>query len=66
MEVMNLLNQYGDILTLEDLCEALMIGKNQAYRLLNANSIRGFRIGKVWKIPKSSVIEFISEQCRTN
>ena len=55
-------NQYGDILTLEELCDALMIGKNRAYSLLSTNSIRGFKIGKIWKIPKSSLIDFVLEQ----
>lgn len=55
-------NQYGDILTLEELCDALIIGKNRAYSLLSTNSIKGFKIGKVWKIPKSALIDFIQEQ----
>ena len=55
-------NQYGDILTLDELCDALMIGKNRAYRLLSTNSIKGFKIGKIWKIPKSALIDFVLEQ----
>lgn len=55
-------NQYGDILTLEELCDALMIGKNRAYNLLNTNDIKGFKIGKIWKIPKSALIDFVLEQ----
>ena len=55
-------NQYGDILTLDELCDALMIGKNRAYCLLSTNSIKGFKIGKTWKIPKSALIDFVLEQ----
>lgn len=55
-------NQYGDILTLDELCDALMIGKNRAYSLLNTNDIKGFKIGKIWKIPKSALIDFVLEQ----
>lgn len=54
-----MLNQYSDIITIDELCEILMIGKNCAYRLLTENKIKAFRIGKKWKIPKSSVADYI-------
>ncbi len=56
-----MLEQYDEILTIEELCGILMIGKNLAYRLLTEKKIRAFRIGKKWKIPKSSVEKFIIE-----
>ena len=56
-----MLEQYGEILSLEELCEILAIGKNVAYRLLIGKEIRAFKIGKKWKIPKTSIIDFISE-----
>lgn len=52
------------LMTVDELCERLMICKNVAYRLLNAGKIRCFRVGKVWKIPRESVDEYIREQCR--
>lgn len=59
-----MLNQYEDLLTIDELCGVLMIGKNLAYRLLTENKIKAFRIGKKWKIPKSSVENFIMESIR--
>jgi len=56
-----MLDQYEEILTIDDLCEILMIGKNLAYQLLTEKKIKAFRIGKKWKIPKISVENFISE-----
>ncbi len=56
-----MLDQYEEIITIEELCDILMIGKNLAYRLLTEKKIRAFRIGKKWKIPKSSVEKFIIE-----
>lgn len=56
-----MLNQYEDLITIDELCEALMIGKNHAYRLLAEKKIKAFRIGRKWKIPKSSVVNFITE-----
>ncbi|MDE7176347.1 MAG: helix-turn-helix domain-containing protein [Lachnospiraceae bacterium] len=59
-----MLNQYEEIITIDELCDILMIGKNLAYRLLTENKIKAFRIGKKWKIPKSSVIQFIQESTK--
>jgi excisionase family DNA binding protein len=54
------LEQYSDILTIEELCEVLGIGTNAAYQLLNEHTIPAFRIGRRWKIPKEAVIQYIS------
>lgn len=56
-----MLNQYDDILTVEEVCDILMIGRNRAYELLNKGELKGFRIGKrSWRIPKDRVQEYIN------
>lgn len=50
---------YEDLITIEELCEILSIGKNTAYHLLNAKEISAFRIGRIWKIPRVSVVTYI-------
>lgn len=60
-----MINGYGDILTLEDICEILNIGKNTAYSMLNNQDLNGFKIGHVWKIPKSSVESYIIGRCHS-
>ena len=57
-----MLNQYSDIMSVPDVAEVLSIGKNRVYELLENNAIKGFRIGRVWKIPKAAVQEYIIEQ----
>ena len=54
-----MLDQHQDIITIPELCEILMIGKNRAYELLQVGAIRGFKIGRIWKIPREAVEEFI-------
>lgn len=54
-----MLKNYKDILSVEDLCEILSIGKNTAYRLLKSGEIKAIRIGKVYKIPKKSITDYI-------
>ena len=50
--------KFNDILDIDELCEALHIGKNTAYQLLKTNQIKYRRIGKIYKIPKKNLIEY--------
>ena len=50
---------YDDIITVDELCEILKIGKNGAYELLNSGQIKAVRIGRIWKITKRAVEEFM-------
>ena len=59
-------NESKELITIEELCKVLSIGRNTAYRLLNENKITAFRIGKIWKIPKIAVKEFILAQSQIN
>ena len=46
---------YNDMISIDDLCEMLSIGKNTAYHLLKTNQIKAFKIGRIWKNPRESV-----------
>ena len=59
-----MLEEYTDILTVEEACEALRIGYNAIYELLNSGKLKGYRNGRVWRIPKEAVKEFILESMR--
>lgn len=59
-----MLDQYPDILDMEDICKILRIGKNQAYSLLHTKQIGGFRIGRVWKIPKVALEAYLLQESR--
>lgn len=52
-------NDYPDILTVEELCEVLCIGKNTAYSLLTSKQIKAFQQNRIWKIPKIAVVEYV-------
>jgi len=56
--------QYNDLVTTEELCEMLSLGKNAAYKLLSSGQLKAFRYNRVWKIPKQSVIEYITTQSK--
>ncbi|WP_294521576.1 helix-turn-helix domain-containing protein [uncultured Anaerovibrio sp.] len=52
-------NEPVRILSLEELCEQLTIGRNAAYNLLRTGQIKAFRIKRIWKIPQSSINEYV-------
>ena len=52
-------DNYDDILTVAEVMELLYVGKNTVYRLLQDGELRGFRIGKVWRIPKACLEQYI-------
>jgi excisionase family DNA binding protein len=59
-----LYKDFSEMLSLNDICRILNIGKNTAYRLLANQEIIGFKIGHVWKIPKANLETYISQQCQ--
>lgn len=54
-----MLESYDDILTVDEACEALKIGKNALYDLLNSGALKAMRNGRVWRIPKKAVRDYI-------
>lgn len=54
-----MLNEYNDMITVDEVCEILKIGRNNAYKLLNEGKLHAFKIGRIWKISRQSVIDYI-------
>lgn len=50
-----------DVLTTYEVMDYLNIGKNSLYKLLNSGKLKGFRIGKTWKIPRKALQKYIDE-----
>lgn len=58
-----ILNNYPDILTIDEVMEILLIGRSQCYELLSSGKLKSFKVGKkTYKIPKEAVIEFIRNE----
>ena len=56
-----MLNEFDDLLTVDEVCEILRIGHNTIYTLLKEGKLKGFRCGRIWKIPKLAVEKYIME-----
>ncbi len=54
--------EYIDLITIDELCDLLMIGRTIAYKLLQSGELKAFKIGKVWKISRASVKQYIKER----
>lgn len=59
-----MLNEFPDVLTTEEACEALRVGYNALYELLQSGKLKGYRNGRRWLISKRAVIEYIIEQSK--
>lgn len=53
---------FDDILTIEDVAEALKIGNTQVYKIVRSGQLKGYKEGKDWKIPKNCLIEYIRQR----
>ena len=50
---------YPDVLTFEDVCKMLSLSRNTVYQLLHTKKIKCRKIGRVYRILKASVIEYL-------
>ncbi|MEE3491228.1 MAG: helix-turn-helix domain-containing protein [Methanobrevibacter sp.] len=56
----------NDIMKLEEVMQYLDIGKNTLYGLLKSGELDAFKIGKVWKIPRKSVEEYVNKSLQSS
>lgn len=52
---------YKDVLTVDEVCTALHIGKNSVYKLLQMGALQSIKIGRKYIIPKIFLIDFIGK-----
>ena len=53
---------YPDFVNINQLKEMLGIGITLAYRLVRTNTIQSLKVGRQYKIPKRSVIAYLTNQ----
>ncbi|MDE6906484.1 MAG: helix-turn-helix domain-containing protein [Lachnospiraceae bacterium] len=50
---------YSEIIKIEELCRMLKISKNTAYELIRSGQMPARRIGRIYRIRKIDVINFM-------
>lgn len=53
-----------DIMDVEGLMNYLNIGRTTAYKLLKSKKIKALRIGRIYRISKASVDEYVRQESR--
>ncbi|WP_409344233.1 helix-turn-helix domain-containing protein [Paenibacillus sp. MBLB4367] len=56
-------DHYDDLMTVEDIMEALNIGRSKVYELLRSEKIKSFKM-KGYRIPKAALKEFVLSEAK--
>ena len=59
----SMLDNHPDVLSFRQVMEITHIGRNLLLRLLNSGEIPAFKMGKLWKVYKQDLIQYMS-QCQ--
>lgn len=51
-----------ELLTVETLCQKLQVSENTAYQLLKTGQLKGFKVGRKWRISQSSLDSYVVKQ----
>ena len=54
-----ILENYKEVLSVQDVYNILPIGRNNVYKLLNSNKIKNIRVGNKIIIPKQYLVDFL-------
>lgn len=60
-----ILQEYPDLLTLDQLCDILHVGRKSGRQLLSSGEIPYMKIGKYFRIPKIYIIDFLQNAVKT-
>ena len=53
-----------DILSFDDFIEYMGISRSLGYKLLATREVKGIKVGKVWKIPRNTIEEYINNKLK--
>ncbi len=58
--------EYPDIVSVYELSQMLGICRVSAYELVNSGRIKGIKIGRIWRIPKRSIYQYLEDTMSNN
>ncbi|MCD8397706.1 MAG: helix-turn-helix domain-containing protein [Lachnospiraceae bacterium] len=61
-----MLEKYSDVLTIEDTAEALRLSRRSVMHLLNDGKIRYRKIGRVYRISKKALLDYLDCEQENN
>ena len=54
--------EFDDLLDVEAVQKMLHISRGRLYDLLHSGIIKGYQQGRVWRIPKQCVVQYIKDR----
>lgn len=55
-------NDFPDVVSTKELTKMLKVSRSTALNLLQSQTIKSFRIGNIYKIPKKCIVDYINSQ----
>ena len=59
------LDNLPDIITRQQLAEILKVNQMTIFRALKKGELKGFKVGKKWRIEKKEVLQWIESKTKT-
>lgn len=53
------------VLTVEEVSQVLRIGRSSAYALVRSGQIRAVKMGRVYRVPKAAIEDYLRAGCST-
>ena len=54
--------EYEDLLDVETVQKMLHISRSRLYELLHSGELKGYQQGRIWRIPKQCVVQYIKDR----
>mgnify|MGYP002518524837 FL=1 len=54
-----MLREYPDVMTIEQMCEALGVSKKTGYKMLQSKTIASVKVGRAYRIPKIYILNYL-------
>ena len=58
--------EFPELVSIKQLRNMLGISNDVAYEMVKSGTIRSFKIGKKYRVPKSNIIEYVEKQLQIN
>lgn len=55
----SVLKGYPDVLSVDEMCQALGVSTKTGYRLIRENKVRYMRIGRSYRVPKVHLLSYM-------
>lgn len=59
--MINIFEDYSDVLNVDEVASALNISKGSLYKLLQNKEMKSVKIGRVYKVPKIYLIQYLEK-----